>query len=485
MISQEKDIHLEIEDIQGIIISGYKRLFFSSYLFLRIDDGSKAQEWLKQIVPQVTNSSQHPRELDSAINIAFTYKGLEKLNKLPPKTLKTFSQEFREGMDDQDRSRQLGDLGANAPEHWEEPWRRKTESSQEEIHILLLLQAVDKEKLHTLRKAQEGLFEPWGVSPVVVEEGRIPYDSKEHFGFQDSISQPEIAGSPKQKGGDCIKPGEFILGYQNEDGNFPLTPIVDAAQDENNNLQLLENKGANKPQLKDFGRNGSYLVFRKLHQHVAKFRQYFRDNFSDPQQQELMAAKVVGRWRSGAPLVLAPDYDPNDSKITDNNSFSYRETDIHGYKCPLGAHIRRVNPRDALEQDPHNSLKSVNRRRLLRRGVIYGEPLPDDAFEDDQQPRGVLFFCINADIRRQFEFVQQTWVNNSQFSGLYDERDPLIGCPYSGNSTQQMTIQQEPVRQRLTDLPNFVSVKGGAYFFLPSISALYFLAGARGVDRHK
>jgi Dyp-type peroxidase family len=232
--------------------------------------------------------------------------------------------------------------------------------------------------------------------------------------------------------------------------------------------------------LKDFGRNGSYLVFRKLEQDVVGFRQYFRDQFDSPAMQQLMAAKVVGRWPSGAPLTLAPDQDPlwdqdpTNDWLGDSNRFTYHPDDPEGFRCPFSAHIRRTNPRDSLGSDPAESTISSRRRRLLRRGAIYGDRLPDGIFERDHQPRGLLFFCINANIRRQFEFVQQTWVNNPTFNGLYNERDPLMGNNPDG-SDRAMTIPQSPLCKTL-GLPNFVTLKGGAYFFLPSLSALNFLA---------
>ena len=468
-------VELENRDIQGIIVSGYGHLPFSRYLFLQIYAPAKAQECLKQIVPHTTNSNWSNEKPQLAINIAFTYKGFEKLG-LTEESLKTFSTEFVEGMTEPNRSRILGDIGANAPIYWDiKP------ATAEELHVLLILQAPDEEKLNRMCEEQQRLIElSGGLQQVAIEAGYMPCDQKEHFGFHDSISQPGIEGSPKIKEGQAgIKAGEFILGYQNQDHNLPPTPTITADRDEHNNLPPLPKtaKDSKKPQLKDFGRNGSYLVFRKLHQDVVKFRRYFRDNFSDSEEGALMAAKIVGRWPSGVPLVLAPDQEAPDFDATHNNNFAYMPTDPHGYKCPIGAHIRRTNPRDSLGPDPQESLKLVNQHRILRRGTLYGKPLPEGTFEDDGKPRGLLFICVNADIRRQFEFIQQTWINNPKFNGLYNEKDPLIGNNLD-NALQQMTIQQQPVRQKIS-LPNFVSVKGGGYFFLPSISALYFLAGVK------
>jgi Dyp-type peroxidase family len=478
--------NLETQDIQGIIITGYGHLQYSSYLFLRIDDPAKAKAWLAKIIPQVTNAVEWPTGPDGkiqkpewALNIAFTCTGLAKLG-LSPESVQSFSSEFVQGMTEEARSRRLGDTGESEPKNWE---IGGPQTAEEEIHALLIVQA-PKDELNRWCQEQRTLFESSGLREVTTQQGYLPFDDGvEHFGFADAISQPNIEGSPRKDADDqpCIKPGEFILGYPNEYELLPATPTVPTAADVHNNLKPTEQASTepNKRQQKDFGRNGSYLVFRKLHQDVAGFRRYLRDNFSEPVERELVAAKFVGRWPSGAPLVLAPDKKDDKPELWNfpkNNNFSYAATDSQGYRCPLGAHIRRVNPRDSLG-NPQESIRSVNRHRIVRRGALYGDKLPQETIEDDGKDRGVLFFCINADIQRQFEFIQQTWINNRKFSGLYNDKDPLLG-DHDGSS-YDMTIQREPVRQRLRGLPRFVSVKGGGYFFLPSISALYFLAGVK------
>lgn len=482
----------EGRDIQGIIITGYGHLQYSSYLFLHIADPAKAKAWLAQIVPQMTTAQPWETRPNGktlkpewTLNIAFTCKGLAKLG-LSSESLQTFSQEFVQDMAEEARSRRLGDTGDSEPKNWE--IGKPQTAKEDEIHALLIVQGqkeIDQGiDLNTLCQTQIDLAKLHSVRQVGdVQQGYLPFDDGvEHFGFNDAISQPNIEGSPRKDADNqpCIKAGEFILGYLNEYDQLPATPTIPTAAEVHNNLKPAEHAStqSNEPQPKDFGRNGSYLVFRKLHQDVAGFRRYFRDNFSQPEERELAAAKFVGRWPSGAPLALAPnpDYDPALKDFPKNNNFSYAATDSHGYGCPLGAHIRRVNPRDSLGEDAQESIRSVNRHRLVRRGALYGDKLPGGTFEDDGKPRGVLFFCINADIKRQFEFVQQTWINNHKFSGLYNDKDPLLG---DNDGSYDMTIQREPVRQRFSGLPRFVSVKGGGYFFLPSLSALYFLAGVK------
>jgi Dyp-type peroxidase family len=232
----------------------------------------------------------------------------------------------------------------------------------------------------------------------------------------------------------------------------------------------------------DFGRNGTYLVARQLEQDVFGFRRFVRhaapalDGRSGPEAEERLAAKLVGRWRSGAPLVRSPHRD--DADLATDNAFGYAAVDPYGERCPIGAHIRRANPRDALTSEPGRALEITNQHRIIRRGRVYGKGLPDDATEDDGVERGLFFLCVNANIERQFEFVQQTWLNNRKFGQLYDDQDPVMGTPPDDGGI--FTVQRSPVATRVHELPNFVTVRGGAYFFLPGLRALRALAGVDG-----
>jgi Dyp-type peroxidase family len=236
----------------------------------------------------------------------------------------------------------------------------------------------------------------------------------------------------------------------------------------------------------DLGRNGSYLVFRQLRQDVRGFWQFLDgatknpDGSSNPTTRLKLASQMVGRWPSGAPLLKTPDQD--DPRLADANDFAYHQNDPYGFNCPIGAHVRRTNPRDSLDPEPgsEQSIAVGKRHRILRRGREYG-PAVDPAellsikksIAEDQD-RGLHFLCLNANISRQFEFVQHTWVNNPHFDGLYADADPIIGTHYPEGGT--FTIQAKPVRKRLTSLPRFVSVVGGAYFFMPGIRAIRYLA---------
>jgi deferrochelatase/peroxidase EfeB len=236
---------------------------------------------------------------------------------------------------------------------------------------------------------------------------------------------------------------EFILGYPDENG-----PPVDL------------------PQPEILSRNGSYMAYRRLQEHVGRFRDFLRQHGETPEEQELVAAKLMGRWRSGAPLVLAPNKeDPAlGADKQRNNNFSYKEMDPHGYAVPLGSHMRRMNPRD--------TAANINRRRMIRRGATYGLPLPEDA-PDDGTDRGIAAFLICASLIRQFEFAQNVWANDRNFHELGNERDPIIGTQ---DGTLEYKIPKRPIRKKITELPDFAIVRGGAYFFLPGLKALRYLA---------
>ena len=222
----------------------------------------------------------------------------------------------------------------------------------------------------------------------------------------------------------------------------------------------------NPPQPEILSRNGSFMAYRRLQEHVGAFRDFLREHGETPEEQELVAAKLMGRWRSGAPLVLAPNADDValGADMQRNNDFNYKEMDPHGYAVPLGSHCRRMNPRD--------TAPNMNRRRMIRRGATYGPPLAESAPEDGVE-RGIAAFVICASLVRQFEFAQNVWINDKAFHELGNERDPIIGTQ---DGTLEFKIPKRPIRKRITGIPAFTSVKGGAYFFLPGLEALRFLA---------
>ena len=272
---------------------------------------------------------------------------------------------------------------------------------------------------------------------------------------------------------------ELNLGYLDEYGEVAPLPTVSRELDPNGILAI----DPSQPTRSIFGYNGTFIVIRKLAQDVAGFRSFLdratrnADGSSNPDRAKLLSAKMIGRWPSGSPLTLNPEKDDPDlgrNKYR-NNDFGFAATDHDGFACPIGSHIRRANPRDALafRAEPERSLAIANRHRIIRRGRPYHEI---SAATGNVVEQGLLFVAINATLHRQFEFIQQSWLNNAKFNGLYDERDPLSSAnPGDG----MMTIQARPVREHLHGLPRFVTVRGGAYFFMPSIRALKFLAQIR------
>ena len=227
---------------------------------------------------------------------------------------------------------------------------------------------------------------------------------------------------------------------------------------------------AQRPVPEELRRNGTFLAFRKFYTDVAAFRKYLKEAADSEAEEELIAAKMVGRWRSGAPLVLAPDQDSTElgADLTRNNEFGYSE-DMQGLKCPFSAHIRRLNPRDALK----DSIVNVNLHKFIRRGTNFGEPLPEGSLEDDGKDRGGVFLLIGSYLDRQFEFIQSQWVTNGEFIGQGAEQDPLIG---NSQGDGIYTIPQRPIRRRLKGLPQFVRVQGGEYCFMPGLNALKWIA---------
>ncbi|GGX95547.1 hypothetical protein GCM10007160_23930 [Litchfieldella qijiaojingensis] len=465
---------LELDDIQGIVLSGYGELPQASFLMLAFGDPEAARRWLGKTLERIDSAAAGRPQGGSRLHLAFTWPGLEHLE-LSWQALKGFSREFREGQAGSPRrSRILGDDGDSAPERW-----RWGGPHSRAIHALLMCYAATTEALETLLAEQRQILTEAGIEVVETLASQPLPGGREHFGFRDGISQPKLAGvSASQDKRHLVTPGEFILGYPNARDQYTMRPLVDPIEDPDGLLpEVIQDSD-----LRDLGRNGSYLVFRQLSQDVHGFWSWLDEVAPNPEARQALAAKMVGRWPDGEPLVKAPRRPAGDGA---DNDFGYHHEDAEGLRCPFGAHIRRTNPRDMLPPKPgtDDSLEINRRHRLLRRGRAYGPPLaeslaPDDLLSagDDGQERGLLFLCLNADISRQFEFVQQTWVNNANFAGLHVDNDPLIGARGEGRAT--FTVQNEPLRRRYHDLPRFVQVRGGAYFFLPGLRALRYLAAS-------
>jgi Dyp-type peroxidase family len=445
---------LDLSRIQGFVVRGY-RLPFAGYMFLRIDDASKAAHWIAAITADTLTAAPWSAKPESGVNVAFSYAGLSALA-LPDPTLQAFPEDFRQGM--AARARRLGDEGESAPEHWEQPF------GSPDVHVWVMLSARSREALVAHDNRLRAQLERCGGLTVVYDElgAELP-GGVEHFGYADGFAQPAIEGSgaPERPGQGAIgkdgtwraiRAGEFILGYEDEEGVLPTAPPP---------AQL--------------STNGSYLVYRKLHQNVAAFRRQLAQAAEIyPGGGELLAAKLVGRWRDGTPLDSFPDA-PDRAAAADparNNDFSY-SGDAAGLRCPIGAHVRRVNPRASLPFDG----KLVNRHRMVRRGIPYGDPLPDGA-QDDGRDRGVIFMCLQASISRQFEFVQSQWLNGGNTFGLGDDQDVLLGAQ-DAPDTRKMTVPGDPPFF-MGPLSRVVTVRGGEYFFVPGINGLQYLAAVAG-----
>ncbi|QYN38852.1 peroxidase [Pseudonocardia sp. DSM 110487] len=432
---------LEIDDIQSGALHHRPAPYVGKFLVLRVDDRHAGRALLRRLLPAVVGGlpSANPNK-DAWAGVAFTYHGLRALG-VPQASLDSFPLPFRQGM--AARADVLGDVGESDPVHWEPPF------GTPDVHIVVSGLSPDAARLEkALERARAAYRETPGVEVIWQQDVHQLPTGRTSFGFRDGISYPGIEGTgiPGSNPQEApLKAGEFILGYPDETGNLPPMP---------------------QPEV--LGRNGTYLAVRKLHTKVAAWRQYLRANTTSLDEEARLAAKMIGRWPSGAPLTLSPDQD-DPALGTDphrNNDFLYRENDDRGFKCPAGAHIRRANPRDA------NIIGAARLHRIIRRGTSYGPPLPEGVLEDDGADRGLVGTFIGAHLDRQFEFIKSEWINDGNFIGYSGEKDPVAGH-HDGTGT--VTIPQKPVRRRLQNLPSFVVTRGGEYCFLPGLRALSWL----------
>ncbi|GAA0765070.1 peroxidase [Ideonella azotifigens] len=513
---------LDLLDIQGNLVRAYGRFGYplARYVFLAVHQPAAGRALVGDLTRYVTGSldwgpgpGQMPRP-DWTLNLAFTYPGLAQLG-LPTASLMSFSPEFAAGM--RERRDILGDTGSSAPQHWDPIWRKHRDT--QDVHVFASLNAVSPEALAKGYAKLQSIVETYGDGAQIlggnvgddgelldyqdahalVENGQVV--AKEHFGYTDGISDPVFEGMPpsaqstkgrgKPMPGSTWAPlatGEFLLGHPDEAHEYPPGP---------------------KPGL--LARNGSYLIYRKLHQNVGTFEAYLeQQGRAYPGGKELLAAKFAGRWRdNGAPLARAPDAASKQrfdaefyaalkagdmAKVDDLLSdFDYNQ-DMSGAKCPFSAHIRRCNPRGSLQMihepgDLPGSLKQSvdafdtpgalsNRRRMLRRGLPYGQV--KDRSRDDGN-HGIVIMLVNADINRQFEFVQQQWMNYGNDFKAGNDKDILLGN-HSEDPTQpsKAVLQTDPAGHDaphfLPRIPRFVETRGGDYFFVPSLTALRMIA---------
>ncbi|HEX9154259.1 MAG TPA: Dyp-type peroxidase [Nitrospira sp.] len=433
---------LELDDIQSGVLRPRPTPYAATYILLRIDDRKAGRELMGRVSTVVTSvaDAASPRLADTWVSVALTCQGLRALG-VPQDSLDSFAWEFRQGM--AARAKVLGDAGESSPENWEKPL------GTPDVHVVVVAVSPDAERLETaLERARKAYQELSGIAAIWRQDCYALPSEKEPFGFRDGISHPVIEGSgipgtnPREQ---PLKAGEFVLGYRDEIGGIQM------------------------PEPEVLGRNGTYAVFRKLHQRVAAFRRFLKENSSGPEDESLLAAKMMGRWQSGAPLALCPFHDDPELSADRrrNNDFLYEEDDPGGFKTPGGSHIRRTNPRDA-------RIAGVARiHRMIRRGTAYGPPLPEGVLEDDGVDRGLMFAFVGAHPGRQFEFVQSQWINDGVFFGAGDARDPIVGA---NDDSGSFIVPRRPVRRRLQGLQRFVVTRGGEYCFMPGLRALRWLA---------
>jgi Dyp-type peroxidase family len=365
--------------------------------------------------------------------------------------LERFPEAYREPM--VTRCLRLDDTGVSGSEHWDKGL------GTGQAHVLVTLNARTGERLQErLGELRQTVTRAEGATVVAEQIGRGLDGRREHFGFADGFSQPKVSGvdDAAQSGYHRydhrrpLPPGEFVLGYPDGDD------VVETEPDPN------------------LVRNGTYMVWRKLRQDVARFRRLLREESAHYEGgEELMAAKFVGRWRDGEPLVLTPQRHVGDLERVQqkepSNEFGYGE-DKGGLACPKGAHIRRTNPRDALGWGGRMS----ERHRIIRRGMPYGDELPHDA-EDDGADRGLIFVSFQADLARQFEIVQVQWCNDGNAFALGNDKDLVLG---DNRGSGKMTIQGRPPRF-VRAQPELVLTRGCEYLLVPGMAALQGLADGR------
>jgi deferrochelatase/peroxidase EfeB len=499
-------IEPDLADIQGLVRFSHARLSEASFLLLRIADRAAAGAWLAA-APVTTARAADPLP-EVALQVAFTRPGLQAIG-LAQHAIAGFSAEFISGMaGDENRSRRLGDVGINAPANWE--WG----VAGREPHVLVLIYALPGRLAAWQASLQD---DAWTrgfylmATLTTVDLGGI-----EPFGFRDGISQPTIDWTGQRRAtpharvdyGNLLSLGEILLGYPNEYGQLTDRPLLDPADDPGGLLPA----APDSPAQRDLGLNGTYLVLRDLQQDVRGFWRYLDGQAGgSATERRQLAEAMVGRRMSGDPLMplAAGPIDGIGAGEEDRlNRFTYR-ADPAGMRCPLGAHVRRANPRTADLPDgatnffarltrvlgfgirgPRDDLIAATRfHRILRCGREYGPLLTQDdalrpapeAGHQGEEKRGLRFICLNANITRQFEFVQNAWIARSKFDGLSGESDPLLGnrdpipgCPV----TDGFSIPRPGApNRRLAHVPRFVAVRGGAYFFLPGVRALGFIAG--------
>ncbi len=473
-------------EMQGFATSGYGHLPHVAYLFLTLANGDAAREWLRWLLPHLTTArGRRPRPGEPkarprrTANVALSYPGLAALG-LSKTALCTFPRAFVEGMAEPARAaRILGDVGSSHPDRW-----HFGGPSSEPVHLCLLLHAASPDEGDAwVAEHREAMARTKGgvaLVPHGLQTGHRRPDGKEPFGFRDGIAQPRIVGIGGEGAPGALPTGEFILGYRDHYGQIAARPALPADEDPSRLLPEGTNPFHPRGAWRDLARNGTYLVHRRLEQDVRGFWAFVREEarrmraagvpgFDDEDEGKgaiRLASAMMGRWPGGAPLALSPGSD--DPALAREDGFGYAREDPHGHRCPFAAHIRKVNPRDQLRPTrPAQSLNLSNAHRIRRQGSVIGSGR-------DGEPSGIHFVALQADLARQFELIQQQWMNNPAFNGTRGSADPVASG--QGGGEHRFDIPLPRGSWRTDPLPSFVTMTGGGYFFLPSMAVLRLLA---------
>jgi Dyp-type peroxidase family len=442
---------IDTGDIQALVFSGHGRFRHSLIVGLRVQDKEAARASTQRMAENEISFGLTRGQRTKALQFLASAPGLAALG-AAESSVANLDTAFLEGMVGPQRSRALGDLGRNAPENWR--WNDR------QLHALALIYG---EKPDEVALESKRLFASASGWQVVFEQPMSsPADRREPFGFSDGISVPRInlsSHDEQRNGPELIAPGEVVLGQCTAAGTLLPPPPV--------------------------GINGTYVVVRQVEQDVRTFWSFWRSQARDDEEAVWLASKALGRWPNGMPMeATSPGPQPlaDENKVAAPISFA---ADLKGRRCPFGAHVRRANPRDGLAESPSDSLETVANHRIIRRGRRYGSAAPkawypsgiatpelDLGTDDESAGRGLFFIALCSDVSRQFEFIQQTWINNPKFMDVNDESDAIAAGGQIVSNEGRFTVPGEPVRRRINGLAHWTTIRAGGYFLMPGRGAL-------------
>ena len=448
-------------DIQGFILRTYAMPLLRVFA-LSVKEPRTARQFLGQLVsdntgridiPQLATATDWTVKPQYCLNVGITYGGLAALG-LPPSSLATFPGEFAAGA--AARAERVGDIGESSPGKW------IGQLASQDLHVLLFLFAQADDILERVTNQVRAMyFQSGAMAELSTHDARSLPENKAHFGYRDGFAQPTIDGGLPPLMPDVLPKapaGEFLFGYPSQYADFSY-PVPEPAA---------------------LGRNGSFVAFRILAQDCHGFEQFLTQAARQTGlDRELIAAKLCGRWRNGVPLSLSPNAPGEEIPLDKRNAFDYAPSssvpdaadDARGYRCPLGSHIRRMNPRNAVVAGG-----SGLKHRIIRRGLPYGPPY-DPENPDDGIERGLLGLFIGVSLKDQFEFLMSDWANKGSLApGLRDTRDPVIGNNSNSGAAFLIPVEGQKRPIELSGLSRFVTCRGAAYCFLPSATALRYIA---------